>query len=240
MLKRRTKEKMRSEENLILNCGEIVKSIISFIRDTRNKYNIPKDKLVLYIDMWSKDVEIMDIQLIGWEGIISKFNMGNLDKVEYSLYELFENDIYFEATNIDGYNICLALPTIQKEAQMNDFTNEISRLESQKIKYQNKLSDEKFTLKAPKDIVYAERKKLTDAESRIQNLKANMLMLTCGKEYYDLLIKLGNNEKINWNIQYQREQGSENEQYEQKWFDEIYNPQINNYEIKTLHSKICA
>jgi hypothetical protein len=65
-------------------------------------------------------------------------------------------------------------------------------------------------------------------------------MLTCGKEYYDLLIKLGDNEKINWNIQYQREQGSENEQYEQRWFDEIYNPQINNYEIKTLHSKICA
>ena len=136
--------------------------------------------------------------------------------------------------------IYLALPTIQKEAQINDFTNEISRLESQKIKYQNKLSVEKFTLKAPKDIVDAERKKLTDAESRIQNLKANILMLTCGKEYYDLLIKLGDNEKINWNIQYQREQGSENEQYEQKWFDEIYNPQINNYEIKTLHSKICA
>jgi valyl-tRNA synthetase len=231
---------MQSKENLILNCGEIIKSIISFIRDTRNKYNIPKDKLVLYIDIWSKDLEIIDIQLIKLQGIISKFNMGNLNKIEYSLYELFENDIYFESTNINGYNIYLALPTIQKEAQMNDFTNEISRLESQKIKYQNKLSDEKFTLKAPKDIVDAERKKLTDAESRIQNLKANMLIFTCGKEYYDLVIKLGDNEKINWNIQYQREQGSVNEQYEQKWFDEIYKPQINNYEIKTLHSKICA
>jgi hypothetical protein len=123
---------------------------------------------------------------------------------------------------------------------MNNFSNEISRLESQKIKYQNKLSDEKFTLKAPKDIVDAERRKLTDAESRIQSLKANMLMLTCGKEYYDLLIKLGDNEKINWHIQCQRELKSENEQYEQKWFDEIYNQQIKNYEIKMLHSKICV
>jgi len=151
----------------------------------------------------------------------------------------FEKNIYFEATNIDRYNIYLALPTIQKEAQMNDFTNEISRLESRKIKYKNKLSDEKFVLKAPKDIVNTERKKLTDAENRIQNLKANMLMLTCGKEYYDLLIKLGNNEMINWNIQYQRELQSENEKYEQKWFDEIYNPRIESYEIKSLHSKIC-
>jgi valyl-tRNA synthetase len=231
---------MRSKGNLILNCGEIAQSIISFIRDTRNKYNIPKNKLVLYIDMWGKEVEIMDIQLMRWEGIISKYNMGNLEKVEYSLYELFENDIYFESTSIDGYNIYLALPTIQKEGQINDFANEIIRLEDQKIKYQNKLSDENFTLKAPKDIVAAERKKLTDAERRSQNLKANMLMFTCGKEYYDLLIKLGDNKKINWNIQYQRELNSQNEQYEQKWFNEVYNRQIETYEIKALHSKICA
>ena len=161
-----------------------------------------------------------------------------MDKIEYSLYELFENDIYFESANIGGYNIYLSLPSIQKEAQMSDFTNEISRLENQKTKYQNKLSDEKFTLKAPKNIIDAERKKLIDTEINIQNLKANMLMLTCGKEYYDLLIELGGNEKIRWNIQYQRELKSENEKYDQKWFDEIYNPQIDSYEIKSLHSKI--
>ena len=55
---------------MILNCGEISTSIISFIRDIRNKYNIPKDKLTLYIDMMNKEVEIMDLQLIGWESII--------------------------------------------------------------------------------------------------------------------------------------------------------------------------
>lgn len=231
---------MQNDEKVILNCGEIVKTIISFIRDTRNKYNLPKDKLVLYIDMWSKEFEIMDIQLIRWEGAIIKNNLGNLKKIEYSLYELFENDIYFESINIDRYNIYLALPTIQKEGQINEFINEIKRLELQKIKYQNKLLDEKFTLKAPKEIIDIERKKLNNSENRIQNLKANMLMLSCGKEYYDLLIKLGNNEKINWNIEYQRELNSKNKQYEQKWFNEIYNQQINSDEIKELYYKICT
>ena len=130
---------MNSEEILILNCGEIAKSIVSFIRDTRNKYNIPKDKLALYIDMWSKEIEIMDFKLIEWEEIISKFNMGNLWKIEYDLYEIFENSIFFESININGYNIFLSLPIIQKKERINDLTNEINRLEIQKIKYLNKL-----------------------------------------------------------------------------------------------------
>src|SRR6478609_8705112 len=124
------------ELSKILNCGETVKSIIIFIRDIRNKYNIPKDKLVLYIDMMSKDIEIRDIQLIEWKKIITKYNICNLEKIEYSLDELFENDGYIEYTNINGYNIYLALPMIQKETQIDNFITEINRLENQKINYQ--------------------------------------------------------------------------------------------------------
>lgn len=225
-------------KNYQLNCGETIKSIITFIRNTRNKYNIPKNKLILYIDTHSKIFEIDDIQLIQWEKIISKFNICNLEKIEYSLYELFENDMYMEYTNINGYNIYLVLPMIQKETQINDFNNEINRLENQKINSENKLSDKKFILKAPKEIVITEQKKLFDIKNKIQTIKSNILMLTCGKEYYDLLIKFGSNEKINWNIQYQREINSKNDLYDEKWFEEIYNPQIYNYEIKSLHSFI--
>jgi len=227
------------ELSKLLNCGETVKSIIIFIRDIRNKYNIPKDKLVLYIDMMSKDIEIRDIQLIEWKKIITKYNICNLEKIEYSLDELFENDGYIEYTNINGYNIYLALPMIQKETQIDNFITEINRLENQKINYQNKLSDEKFILKAPKVIVDTEQKKLTDVNNKIQNIKTNILLLTCGKEYYDLLIQLGSNEKINWYIQHQREIKYENDQYDEKWFNEIYDTQIHNYEIKSLHSIIC-
>ncbi len=222
--------------NLILDCGNISFSIISFIRDVRNKYNIPKDKLTLYIDIWSKKLEMIDIQLVTWETIISKSNMGNLEKIEYSLYELFEKGVYFESTNINGYNIYLALPSIQKESKINNFSEEIRRLEDQKIKYQNKLSNELFILKSPKNIVDLERKKLKDCDLRIQTLKGNILMLTCGKEYYDLLIKYGSHDTITYNIQYERELKSTNELYDQKWFDEIYDPQIKDFEIKLLHS----
>ena len=229
---------MRSDSDLILGCGDIIQSSISFIREIRNKHNIPKDKLVLYIDMLSKDVDNIDVLIIKSEGILLKQNTSNLAKVEYSLYELFESGVYFESTYINGYNIYLTLPMIQKESQINDFNNEVNRLEIQKIKYQNKLSDTKFISKAPKDIVESERKKLNDSEIRIQKLKANMLMLTCGKEYYDLLLKFGGDEKINWYIQYERELQTINEPYTPNWFSEIYNPQITDTEIKMLHTKI--
>ena len=229
---------MQREEKIILNSGNIVQSIISFIRDIRKKHNLSKDKLVLYIDMFGKDIELSDIDLIKWEKIISKFNIGNLEKIEYSLEELFEKNIYFESFRINKYNIYLGLPSIEKKLQVNDFTNEINRIEKQKKIYQNKLLNENFITKAPKDIVEVEQKKLIDSENRIENLKANMLMLTCGKEYYNLLLKFGSNEKINWHIQYQRELKSKNKKYNAKWFNEVYNPEINSGEIKELYSKV--
>lgn len=227
-----------SESELILKAGDIVKSIITFIRDTRNKYNIPKDRLVLYIDFYSKEIESLDFLIYQWEGGIIKYNMGNLIKIEYSLYELFEKDFYFESTTIEGYNVYLELPGVVKELQLNDFLEEKNRLEIQKIKYKNKLSDEKFISKAPKDIVDAERKKINDAEIKIQNINANMLMLRCGKEYYELLIRFGTIEHINWNIQHQRELETKFEPYEPEWFNEVYNPHISSEEIKKLHFKI--
>ena len=225
-------------EKLIINCGETAFSIISFIKNTRNKYNIPfKDKLILHIDMLSKELEMRDIQVCRWEGNISKSNMGNLSKIEYDLYELFKNDIFFDYINIDGYNVYLELPTIEKKLQLNLYINVIKRLEGQKIKYQNKLSNKNFVLKAQTHIVEAEQKKLTDTENKIQSLKSIILMFNCGKEHYDLLVELGNHEQISWEIQYGRELQSKIEKYEPEWFDEIYNEQINEDEIKLLHRK---
>ena len=70
----------------LLKSGEISQSIISFIRNTRNKYNIPKDKLVLYVDLLSKDIEYLDVFIVNWENIIKKSNIGNLKEIE-CIYE---------------------------------------------------------------------------------------------------------------------------------------------------------
>lgn len=211
--------------NTILYCGELAQEVVAFIRDTRNKHNIQKDKLTLYIDLQTKDVELMDMQLMGWEEGIVK--MGKLDKIEYALFELFEKDTFFEATTIGNYNIYLAIPNIPKSTQLSELNSEISRLESQKDKCLNKLNDEKFKSKAPKEIIEAEQKRLSDIEAKIKNLKSNSLMLTCGKEYYDLLYKLGDSEKIGWHIDYHRE------------LNNSENQEITYQEIKSLHAKIC-
>lgn len=130
---------MENKQSLIIECGEIVKSIITFVRDVRNKHNTQKDKLTLYIDLKNKEVEEMDFLLIQFETLISKYNMGNFLKIEYSTID-FDN-VCFETTNINGYNIYLVLPKISNEEQVIEFTKEIDRLESQIMKYKMKLSN---------------------------------------------------------------------------------------------------
>lgn len=214
---------------------------IGFIRDVRNKYNIPKDKLTVYVDLYSKNIEDKDIELMYWEIVICKSNLGNLNKIEYCLHELFEKEVYFESTVIDGYNVFIALPGIDKTKAVNTYSLELSRLESQVIKYAAKINDHKFISNAPQEILQAEKRKLNTAQQRIEAIKSNILLLKCGKLYYDLLLQLGSSEKINWHIQYQRELDyTTPNKFEQQWFNSIYEPQINRSELIKLHNKICA
>lgn len=226
---------MQSKNIIRLETGDFAKSIITWIRDIRNKYNIQKEKPILYIDLWCKKPEILTFQIIEWEEIIKKYNMGNLEKVEYSLYELFEKNSFFETTQINGIGFYIPIQTIDKIEKIKEITQEINRLEIQIENCNVKLLNKTFTEKAPKEIVDNEQKKKNNFMLKMSMLKSTILQFECGKEQYDLIIKTGSQEKIDWYIQYLREKKCKEELYLENWFNEIYNEQIQSNEIKELH-----
>lgn len=223
----------------ILKTGEIVKSIISWIREIRNKYNIPKEKLTLYIDLYSKEsLSSVDIELIRWENMIMKSNMGNLDRIEYSLYELFNENAFFEATQIEGISLYIPLLKIDKKEKTNSLLEEISRLENQIAKCDLKLLNEKFIEKATIETILSERKKKADFTFKISSLRSILVQLECGKQQYDLLIKFGSIDNVTNQILYFREKKTTEDLYSQKWISEIYDQNIKTEEILELYNLV--
>lgn len=225
-----------NKKEIILETGELFKEIVSWVRDVRNKHNILKDKITLYIDLLSKEPSFIDIELFQWEEIMMKYNICNLSKIEYSLYNLFENNSFFEATQIKGTNFYIPLVKISKEEKINEIYQEIDRINSLVIKCNQKLLNKSFIENAPKEVVLSENKKKSDFLSKIHSLRQIITQLECGKEHYNLLIKFGSQEKINWHVQYFRETNSVEELYSENWMNEIYNPYITKEEIIKLNS----
>lgn len=215
---------------------DFMKSNINFIRSIRNKYNIPNSiKLNLSIDLLGKDVELYDIYIYNIMNCIVNMNGININSIDYDLFSLFERDKFFEYTNIQGYNIYLELPNVDKKSQEDSINKEIDRLSNQLQKYKSNLQNESFINNAKQEVIDNVKQKFNDTNNNIQSLNANLLMLSNGKLYYDLLTKFGNNEKLKWNLEYFREYHSKNESYSKDWFDEIYNDTITQEEIEEFH-----
>jgi valyl-tRNA synthetase len=212
-----------------LKGGDISQDIISFIRDTRTKYQL-KQELNLYIDLIN-DFKPLDIIVCGYESVLVK--MGNLNKVEYTLHTLLENGSYFSAKNISGYNVYIELPGI--EVDMN-YEDEISRLTKQRESINNKLNNNTFLSKAPIDVIDGERNKLDYIDNKIQSLINIKLLLLNGIEYYDLIYNIG----FKWVFYYIQELRTKNTdiiKYSQEWFNYVYSKNITSDEITSLYKK---
>lgn len=215
---------------------DFMKSNINFIRSIRNKYNIPNSiKLNLSIDLLGKDVDLYDIYIYNIMNCIVNMNGININSIDYDLFSLFERDKFFEYINIQGYNIYLELPNVDKKSQEESINKEILRLSNQLQKYKSNLQNESFINNAKQEVIENMKQKFNDTNNNIQSLNANLLMLSNGKLYYDLLTKFGNNEKLKWNLEHFREYHSIKESYSKDWFDEIYNDTITKEEIEEFH-----
>ena len=219
----------------ILEIGDVAKAIISFIRDCRNKNNVPKEKLVLYIDTYSKEPHSKDFYLFKCENIFSKENVGNISKVEYDLTSLIENGHYFEYDNIFGYDVYIPFPMVHKK---NDdvYSAEISRIEKQLSISKGKLCNISFLAKADALVIEKERKKIFDFEKKMLFFKNIRLFINAGKDYYECLCYFYNNpDMIMHIIQYEREKRTTKEEYSKEWFSEIYEADITAGEIRELN-----
>jgi valyl-tRNA synthetase len=143
---------------------ESTKEIIAGIRTVRLQKNIPNK-------------EVLTLQVIGdynraYDSIILKMaNLSAIDRVD----EKTAGGIGFMVGTTE-FSIPLA-EKIDVEAELKKLEAELTYQEGFLQSVQKKLSNERFVQNAKPEIVENERKKLTDAESKIELLKENIKAL---------------------------------------------------------------
>ena len=147
------------KNDIIINF-EIAKDIISYIRNFRKEKNIPfKKELSLYFASETSDLHYISI--------IKKLVF--LNKIEYSEKDKFKSVNSFIIGSIEFF--------IPLEGDI-DIKSELDRLNKEldyNVKFlksvENKLKNTSFIDNAPKDIVEKEKKKVSDANSKIKAIK---------------------------------------------------------------------
>ena len=147
----------------ILDNFDLACEKISSIRQLRNEKNIPlKQELELYIKETVNDNKEMD-------GIISK--LCNLSKIEY-IKDKFEGGISLMVRTIEMF-----IPigdSINKEEELKKLNEDLKYYQGFKMSVEKKLSNDKFVNSAPANIVENERKKLLDANQKIETITAQI------------------------------------------------------------------
>ncbi|HMG82238.1 MAG TPA: valine--tRNA ligase [Ferruginibacter sp.] len=151
----------------ILKQGELLKQVISALRDARNKNQIkPKDIIQLHIQTAAKT------SYTSIENILSKqVNAANIhytnDTIANTIVVAVEKDkFYIESEKeLDS--------TTLKADLLKDLEHQKGFLES----VQKKLSNEKFVQNARPEVLAMEQKKLADAEARIKTIQESLVAL---------------------------------------------------------------
>ncbi len=151
----------------ILDAGELLKKIISALRDARNKNQLkPKDPIKLHIETDRVS------EYIAIENILAK--QVNIESIQYtkqtvpnSIVVALEKDKFFIETEQK-----LDAETLQAELQ-KDLLHQVKFLES----VQKKLNNERFIQNAKPEVIELERKKMADAEARISTIQESLANL---------------------------------------------------------------
>ena len=147
-------------DNDVINNFEIAKDIISYIRNFRKEKNIPfKQDLSLYFTSIDSNLNYISI--------IKKLVF--LDKIEFSEKDKFKSVNSFIIGSIEffiplegEFNLKSEIKRLQKELDYNiRFLNSI----------ENKLKNKSFIDNAPKDIIEKEKRKVNDANKKIEAIK---------------------------------------------------------------------
>jgi valyl-tRNA synthetase len=152
---------------------EKAKKIITGIRNIRASKNIsPKEKLNLQMSGVFLDVNEKVNYYLGNEDIIEK--LANIEPIKI-VEEKSTGAISFL---IDTTEYAIPLGNlIDAKEEIAKMETEIKYLEGFLKSVRAKLSNEKFVANAKAEIVENERKKLSDAESKIQSLQENIQQL---------------------------------------------------------------
>lgn len=157
--------KVKETDKALLEGMERAKLIINGVRGVRAQRNIaPKNPLCLHI---------IGAEAGEFAPVISK--LANLSAIE----TVAEKDPTAAPFMVDttSFEVPLAdmVDTGSEKAKLN---KEIDYLEGFRASIMKKLSNERFVAKAPQSVVDGERKKLADADAKIESLKATLAALS--------------------------------------------------------------
>lgn len=147
----------------ILEAGELLKQVISALRDARNKNQIkPKDPIKLHIETNQQK------QYESIAGILSKqINAASIDfetAVSNTIVVAVEKDKFFIETERQLDTTALKSELLKDLEYQKNFRDSVMK----------KLGNERFVQNAKPEVVALEQKKLADAEARIQNIEESL------------------------------------------------------------------
>ena len=157
-------EKKDRPDHKILEQGNILKDVITSIRDVRNKNQVkPKDKIKLHIQTGHKhnysSIEDILAKQVNAETVAYTGNA-----VDNSISVLVNKDKFFIETN-------KAIDTsVQREQLLKDLEYQKGFLAS----VEKKLSNERFVQNAKAEVIDLERKKKADAEAKIKIIEESL------------------------------------------------------------------
>jgi len=149
---------------IILAEGELLKKVISAIRDARNKNDIkPKDAIKLYIQSETPG----NFKPI--ENILAK--QLNTDSIHYSKVAIANSIVV--AVEKDKFYI-ESEKQLDSTAIKQELLKDLDHQKNFLASVHKKLSNERFVQNAKPEVVELERKKLADAEARIKTIEESL------------------------------------------------------------------
>ncbi len=155
------------DKNLIQNF-EILKEMVTNIRNARNKHGISPKEALPFFAQRSEGTEAL-AGFGGFKETVSK--MANLSSFDLSDGEP-ENGIPFMVGTHKFYTQIKV--EIDVAAEKEKLTTEIKRLQGMQTGLEKKLSNERFVNNAPEAVVAKEKKKLADTKEKIVQLEESL------------------------------------------------------------------
>lgn len=154
------------DESLV-HKGELLKSLITQVRDARIKNNLkPKEEIEIYFAINKRD------SLITFENVLA--HQVNAKAIHYANNDV--NGIAFVVNDIQGTITCAI--EIDTASQLDQLQKDLKHTEGFLDSVNKKLNNERFVLNAKAEVVEIERKKKADAEAKIKVLKDSITNLS--------------------------------------------------------------
>ncbi len=155
-------------DQTLLSTGQLLKNIISGIRDVRNKQQLkPKETIQLHIQTVQKSIYLSIESLLAKQLNTSAIHYTNA-AVEGSFTTIIDKDKFYIITEkpIDASN------------QKSELEKELTHLHGFLIAVEKKLSNEKFVQNAKAEVLALEQKKKADAQDKIKVINESLALLS--------------------------------------------------------------